>query len=141
MCSFAFPDLILLPKSLHGLYITFRFLFEVPVCALFFASTFLPNFKKIYQPLLFVTMLTIIFWNLGLVLWCWQLMSYAFPYEGTIMFSLFTLFVFRLNFKFGIPFSLIITVGFAVLLANYPIYAEKNNNNVAFVFIGLVVGF
>lgn len=136
---FMFPDLALLPESLHHHYFKFRVGFQFPVCILFLLSTFLPHFLKYYQYLLFTTMTTIIFLNFGLILSCWELMMFSFPYEGTIMYSLFSFFIFRLNSKFGLPFSFIIILGFITLLINNPIYGDKNLVNIGFVIIGLIV--
>jgi len=138
--GFMVPDLMILPSALHDTYIMHRVGLQFPVCVLFLISTFLPSFQKIYQPILFMCMLLITYINFALILRCWQFGQFAFSYEGTIMYSLFSLFIFRLNFKFGLPFAFIILLGFGLLLMNYPIYGEKNGINLGFVFIGLVVG-
>ena len=140
LTAFMLADLALLPKSLHHTYFNYRIGLQLPVCILFLMSSFLPNFQKNYQYLLFITMISIIYLNFALILSCWELMMFSFPYEGTIMYSLFSFFIFRLNFKLGLPFSIVIIVGFIVLLLNYPIYGDKNLVNISFVVIGLIVG-
>ena len=139
LSAFMVADLALLPKPLHHAYLNYRISLQLPICILFLMSTCLPSFKKNYQYLLFITMTSIIYLNFALILTCWELMMFSFPYEGTIIYSLFSFFIFRLNFKLGLPFSIIIIVGFIVLLINYPIYGDKNLVNISFVVIGLIV--
>lgn len=139
LSSFMIADLILLPSILHSTYLNVRLGLQIPVCILFFMSTFLPNFKKYYQYFLVTTMATLVYINFGLIYTCWDLQSFSFPYEGTIMYSLFSFFIFRLNFKFGVPFSIIIIIGFSFLLISTPIYGDRNLVNIGFVIVSLIV--
>jgi len=78
--------------------------------------------------------------NYWLIVTCWEVGRFPFPYEGTVMYSLFTLFVFRQTFKYGIIFSSIVVTGFALIVLIYPIYGVQNGINLGFVFIGSLVG-
>lgn len=140
LAGFMFADLALLPESLSGVYIQSRVLMQFPLCGLFLLSSFHPSFLKHYQKILSILMLSIIFINYWLILTCWELAHFAFPYEGTVMYSLFTLFVFRLSFKYGIVCSTIVVIGFALLIISNPIYGAQSSVNLGFVFVGLIVG-
>lgn len=140
LASFMMADLALLPESLSGVYFQSRIAMQFPLCGLFLLSSFHPSFFKHYQLILCITMLGIVYVNYWLIVTCWQLGQVSFPYEGTVMYSLFTLFVFRLSFKYGIIFSAMVVIGFAFIILNYPIYGSQNSINLGFVLIGSIVG-
>ena len=140
LACFMVADLALLPESLTGVYMQSRFAIQIPLCGLFLLSSFHSSFRKHYQLILSITMLGIVLANYWLIVTCWQLAQFAFPYEGTMMYSLFTLFVFRLSFKYGIAFSFIVVISFALIIINYPIYGAQNTINLGFVFISSLVG-
>lgn len=140
LAGFMFADLMLIPKSLSKIYIQSRVCMQFPLCILFLFSSFHPLFLKHYQKILCTVMLGIIYINYWLILTCWELTQFAFPYEGTVMYSLFTLFVFRLSFKYGIIFSVLTILGFALLMTSNPVYGAQSSVNVGFVFVGLIVG-
>jgi diguanylate cyclase (GGDEF)-like protein len=135
-----FADLALLPENLSDVYIQSRVLMQFPLCGLFLLSSYHPSFLKHYQKILCLLMLSIIYINYWLIFTCWELAQFTFPYEGTVMYSLFTLFVFRQSFKYGIVFSSLVVIGFALLIISYPIYGAQNSVNLGFVFVGLIVG-
>lgn len=140
LAGFMLADLVLLPENLSGIYIQSRVLMQFPLCGLFFLFSFHPQFLKHYQKILCIIMLSIIYINYWFILTCWELAKFSFPYEGTVMYSLFTLFVFRLSFKYSIIFSAIVIIGFSILVFSYPIYGAQNSVNLGFVFVGLIVG-
>ena len=140
LAAFMVADLALLPENLTGVYVQSRVAMQFPLCGLFLLCSFHPSFLKYYQIILSIIMLGIVYINYWLIVTCWQLAQFAFPYEGTVMYSLFTLFVFRLSFKYGIIFSAIVIIGFATMTFILPIYGEQNSVNLGFVFIGSLVG-
>ncbi|WP_144210695.1 GGDEF domain-containing protein [Shewanella donghaensis] len=140
LASFMIADLALVPDSLASIYTTSRLYLQFPICFAFLLSSFHPKFPQFYQIALAITMLWLVYVNYWLIIMCWQVDRFPFPYEGTVMYSLFTLFVFRMSFKYSIPFSIIVLGGFAFILFYYPIYGDKNAVNLGFVFVGLIVG-
>ena len=140
LAGFMIADLELLPESLSSIYIQSRVFMQLPIGGLFLIFSFHPLFLKHYQKVLFIIMLSLVYVNYWVILTCWQLEQFAFPYEGTVMYSLFTLFVFRLTFNYGIVFSAIVIIGFALLITLYPIYGAQNSVNFGFVLVGLIVG-
>lgn len=140
LASFMIADFTLLPENLKSVYLQSRLEMQFPLCGLFLLSSFHPSFLKQYQKILLVTMLSILYINYWLIIQCWQLAQFAFPYEGTVMYSLFTLFVFRLSFKYALVFSVITVVGFACIVFLYPIYGGQSSVYLGFVFCGSLVG-
>ncbi|PMG48957.1 hypothetical protein BCU91_02805 [Shewanella sp. 10N.286.52.B9] len=138
--SFMIADLALVPDPVSDIYITSRLYLQLPVCITFLLASFHPQFSKFYQMALAVTMLLLTFINYWLILMCWQMEAFAFPYEGTVMYSLFTLFVFRMSFKYSVPYSLIVLIGFASIVLTEPIYGNKTAVSLGFVVVGLIVG-
>lgn len=133
-------DLAFLPDSLHKTYINSRVAMQFPACLLFFAVTFLPCFNKYFQSALSATMLALTFSNYWLIIQCWELEGLAFSYEGTLMYSLFAMFVFRMSFKYAITFSAITFLGFLGVVRFHPIYGNYTRINIGFVLSGLFVG-
>ena len=140
LAGFMFADLSLLPDNLKPLYVQSRIAMQFPLCGLFFMASFHPLFLKHYQKILSIIMLGIIYINYWLIVRCWEVAQFAFPYEGTVMYSLFTLFVFRQSLKYGVAFSTLVIAGFALIILYYPIYDTQSSVNLGFVFIGLVIG-
>ena len=139
LAGFMVADLALLPEKLTGVYFQSRLLMQFPLCGLFLLFSFHPSFLKYYQIILSIVMLGIVYINYWLIVTCWELAKFSFPYEGTLMYGLFTLFVFRQSFKYGIIFSSIVVIGFAFIIVIYPIYGAQNGVNLGFVFIGSLV--
>ncbi|GEA12185.1 hypothetical protein KUL49_25600 [Alteromonas sp. KUL49] len=135
-----FTDLAFLPESLHMTYIESRITMQFPVCFLLLAATFLPNFAKHYQAALSASMLSIIFINYWLIIQCWEQAGVVFSYEGTVMYSLFSMFVFRMSFKFAMVFSAATLLGFVVMVLMYPMYGDYTGINVGFVLMSLFIG-
>lgn len=140
LCSFILTDLALLPNSLHSLYLDSRLFMQLPICLLLFGLTFLPRYIKIHSLVVSVSMLLLVYINYWLILQCWQLANFAFPYEGTVIYSLFTLLVFRIRFDFAVAFSAVAFIGFLVLVLNYPVYGKQSGVSIGFVLAALVVG-
>lgn len=140
LVAFMFTDLAFLPESLHTTYIESRLTMQFPVCFLFLAVTFLPNFAKQYQTALTGTMLSLVFVNYWLIIQCWEQSGVVFSYEGTVMYSLFSMFVFRMSFKFAIVFSAVTLLGFVVMVMMYPMYGDYTGINVGFVLMSLFIG-
>lgn len=139
LASFMVADLTIVPDSVASLYITSRLYLQFPMCFAFLLASFHPKFPQYYQIALAMTMLWLVYVNYWLIVMCWRVGEFSFPYEGTIMYSLFTLFVFRMSFKYSVPFSFMVLCGFAIVLFYYPIYGDKNAVNLGFVFVGLIV--
>lgn len=140
LVAFMFTDLAFLPESLHTTYIESRITMQFPVCFLLLAATFLPDFAKHYQKALSATMLSIIFINYRLIIQCWEQAGVVFSYEGTVMYSLFSMFVFRMSFKFAMVFSAATLTGFVVMVLLYPIYGDYTGINIGFVMMSLFIG-
>jgi diguanylate cyclase (GGDEF)-like protein len=140
LAMFMIADFALLPDSLKSIYAKSRLAMQFPVCGLFLLSSFHPSFLKHYQKILFVVMACITYINYGLIIACWEMENFSFPYEGAVMYSLFTLFVFRMSFKYAVWFSITIVLGFAVVIFSYPIYGAQSTVNLGFVFTGSLVG-
>jgi diguanylate cyclase (GGDEF)-like protein len=139
LLSFMSADLVLLPDSLVDVYLVSRLLWQIPACFAFFLFSFHHQFGKFYQPALFVTLFSIVISNYWVIVRCWQLEKFAFPYEGTVMYCLFTLFIFRMSYRYAIPFALSVVTGFAIILVNYPIYGAESMISMGFVFVALLV--
>ncbi|WP_158965455.1 GGDEF domain-containing protein [Paraglaciecola sp. L3A3] len=140
LACFIFVDLQLLPITLQKVYIQSRFLIQLPICGLFIIITFAPFYPRIHQFSMCFTILCVVYGNYWLILRCWQLEQFSFPYEGTVIYSLFVLFVFRIKFKYALFFVTCTLAGFILLTMSYPIYGERNSISLAFVLCGLVVG-
>ncbi|MCF2950318.1 GGDEF domain-containing protein [Paraglaciecola aquimarina] len=140
MLCFIFADLQILPASLHQVYLISRLLIQVPLCGLFILITFIPFYAKIHQWAVCFILLGVVYANYWLILRCWQLEGFSFPYEGTVMYSLFVLFVFRIKFNFALFFVTCTLIGFVLLITIYPIYGDRNSVSLGFVMCGLVVG-
>ncbi len=132
-------DLQFVPDSLFNPYVKSRYVLQIPFCILFLLLTFTPIFAKQYHLLLSTVMLVVIYANYWFIIKAWELDKFSFPYEGTILYSLFGLYVFRMTFKYAVAFSSIVFIGFALLIFNYPVYGELNFINLGFVFMGLFV--
>lgn len=139
-CGFMGANLILLPSSLHSLYLDSRLFMQLPLCLFFFALTFAPFYSKLHSLLVCSVMLLLIYINYWFIVQCWQLASFAFPYESTIIYSLITLFVFRIRFHHAVIFSLFTLAGFLVVAMTYPVYGDKNSVNMSFVTASLLLG-
>ena len=113
---FMIADLSLLPEHLKKYYIYSRVYMQIPICLLFLLCTYHQSCVKHYQKILFVSMLSLVYINYWFILISWQLAQFTFPYEGTVMYSLFTLFVFRQSFKYGIAFSACVISGFIFII-------------------------
>lgn len=135
-----YADLAFLPENLKEYYVLSRVGLQFPVCFIFVLLTFHPSFAKIYQATLTFTMLAIVYINFGLIVVCWKLEAFSFPYEGTVMYSLFALFIFRMSLKYTFVYSFFVFLGFTVLISLYPIYGAQRFVNLGFVYIGLLVG-
>lgn len=140
IAAFMLADLSLLPEHLKKYYIYSRVYMQIPICLCFLFSTYHQSCAKHYQKILFVSMLSLVYINYGVILICWQLGQFAFPYEGTVMYSLFTLFVFRQSFKYGIAFTICVISGFVILNLMYPIYGDQSGVKLGFVIIGSFAG-
>ena len=138
--SFMFADLALLPSSLKPIYIQSRIYIQIPLCVVFLALSWHPAFLRQYQSILATIMLGVTFANFWLIIQCWQREGFSFPYEGTVMYSLFTLIVFRMSLRTGLCFSALVITSFGVLVLTYPIYGANSGVNFGFVVIGPVVG-
>jgi len=140
LCSFLAADLSVLPDTLQGVYFSSRLFVQLPVCAIFFLLTFLPSYPKIHQLTVCSVMLTLIYSNYWVIVQCWKMDDFAFPYEGTIIYSLFALFVFRISFNCALILCGIALAGFTFLTFSYPIYGVSNLINLCFVASSMVVG-
>lgn len=140
LSSFIAVDLSVLTDPLQEIYLTSRLLMQLPVCFVFFLLTFLPGYPKIHQETVCTVVLALIFSNYWVIVQCWELEQFAFPYEGTLVYSLFALFVFRIRFSTALVLCAISLVGFAILLFNYPVYGDLNSINFGFVICSMFVG-
>ncbi|MDU0353661.1 hypothetical protein RS130_06700 [Paraglaciecola aquimarina] len=138
--SFMFFDLQLLPVSLHQVYLESRLFMQAPVCALFIGLTFTPFYSKIHQQVVCGTILVIIYANYWIILQCWELQSFTFPYEGTVAYCLFALFVFRIKFTYAVFFVVVTLIGFTYLMVFQSIYGDRNTVNFGFVLSSLLIG-
>ena len=140
LSSFIIADLSVLPNSLQDAYLTSRLYIQLPACAIFFLLTFVPSYSKFHQLIVCGVMLTLVYSNYWLIVQCWKLNGFAFPYEGTIIYSLFALFVFRINFNCALMLCGTALVGYTYLTFSYPIYGASNAINLCFVASSMVVG-
>jgi len=140
LSSFMIADLAILPDTLKPTYLHSRLYMQVPLCIIFFVSSFHPIFIHKYQLILASVMLGIVYINFWLIVQCWKLEQFAFPYEGTIIYSLFSLFIFRMSFRVGIYYSLLVVFGFGLLCVSYPIYGANTGVYFGFVVVGSMVG-
>ncbi|MGJ8682830.1 GGDEF domain-containing protein, partial [Paraglaciecola sp.] len=143
VCAFVFPDLALIPDSLKSIYIDIRLFFQLPICLIVFAFTFFKfyqNNHNVHQFTICVAVLLLIYSNYWFIWVSWQQQGFAFPYEGTVIYSLFVLFVFRIQFRYSLIFVLIAALGFAALVATTTVYGDRNLVYLGFVASGLFVG-
>ena len=140
LSSFIIADLSVLPKSLQDVYFTSRLFVQLPVCLIFFLLTFVPSYPKIHQVTVCSVILTLIYSNYWLIVQCWNLSGIAFPYEGTIIYSLFALFVLRISFKCAVMLCGIALAGYTFLTFTYPVYGASNLINLCFVISTMLVG-
>jgi diguanylate cyclase (GGDEF)-like protein len=140
LCTFIVADLSVLPKSLQDVYFTSRLFVQLPICTIFFLLTFFPFYSKIHQLTVCSVMLTLIYSNYWLIVQCWKLDGFAFPYEGTIIYSLFALFVFRISFHCASILCAVALLGYTFLTLSYPVYGVSNLINLCFVASSMIVG-
>ncbi|PQJ53948.1 GGDEF domain-containing protein [Psychrosphaera saromensis] len=140
LSSFIIADLSVLPASLEDVYFTSRLFVQLPVCIIFFLLTFMPSYPKFHQLTVCSVMLALIYSNYWLIIQCWKLDGFAFPYEGTIIYSLFAIFVFRINFISALILCGIALAGYTFLTFSYPVYGASNFINLCFVASSMVVG-
>ncbi|MDA7747252.1 GGDEF domain-containing protein [Psychromonas sp.] len=137
--TFMFADIALLPKNLISEYAISRLGMQVPLCILFLAGTFHPLFLKNYQKALFLIMLAIVYANYWLIIISWQQAQFIFPYEGTLLYTLFTLFIFRQSFQYALFFTFLVVLGFSILSFHYLIYGDHSFINFGFVAMGSLI--
>lgn len=140
MGNFMLADLALLPEPLTSLYLSARLYMQFPVCIAFIVCTFHHDYARFHQWITLTCMLVLTFINYWLIWRCWDLQQYGFPYEGTILYSLYAIFILRMQLRFAIGFVLLTLAGFAFLTLNFPIYGEKNLVTLGFVASCLIIG-
>jgi diguanylate cyclase (GGDEF)-like protein len=140
LSSFIFADLAILSTPLQDVYLTSRVYMQLPVCLVLFLLTFLPSYPKINQLTVCAVVLVLIYSNYWLIIQCWELEHFAFPYEGTVIYSLFALFGFRVRFNYALILAGISLTGFAFMVFTYPVYGELTLINFGFVTSSMIVG-
>lgn len=126
ICFFTIGDLSILPISLHDEYMNSRFVIQIPTILALILFSFINIFKKHQHFSYFVVLIVVAMSNIWLIKQSWVLQAFSFPYEGLLLYSVFTFFVVRLNFKLAVLYVLISFLAFGFLLTWYPIYAELN---------------
>lgn len=137
MISFIVADLTIIPQAVHQVYYISRLGMQLPIFIVFFALTFLPSYAKVHHQILCLGLLGICYANFWLIAQCWLIAGMPFPYEGTLLYGLFGMFIMRLNFKYSVNFVLLTTLGFGALVFTYPVYGQFGVVNFGFLFFGL----
>ena len=140
LSAFIMADLAILSEPLQDVYLTSRLLMQLPACFIFLLLTYIPSYAKIHQVSVCAVVLALVFSNYWLIAQCWILENVVFPYEATVIYILFALFVFRLSFIYAAILSAIALAGFALLIFYYPIYGELTLINLGFVAATMMAG-
>jgi diguanylate cyclase (GGDEF)-like protein len=130
--AFMVPDLGLLPDNLKLDYIINRLVIQTPTAGILLALTYWRNFDQIRHVAIFTAFLIITYANFVIILVCWLKAEFAFPYEGTILYTLFVFYIFRLPFRYALAFTIVVTVGFAAMMVVFPIYGAVTFINLGF---------
>jgi diguanylate cyclase (GGDEF)-like protein len=136
---FAIIDLRMMPEILHRDYLQSRLVFQIPTLLLLIAFTYHKRFEE-FQQLATLTAISIVtFSNYWLIQTCWIKAGFAFSYEGTLLYTFFAFFVIRINFTYGLIYVILSLIGFAALVAAYPVYGEYNSVNFGFVAMAQII--
>ena len=138
MLIFILADLPLIPDSLHTSYLVSRLGIQFPILLVFFALTFTSIFARIHQLALWITAIGITFANYWFTFIAWQQENINFPYEGVLLYALFSTFVLRMNFKYTGLYVTLSILAFAAMVITFPIYGELTYINLGFVTFGLL---
>ena len=133
MAIFIPIDFTILPVELRPEYLISRLGFQIPALLLLLGCSFHPGYIRYQPPAILCTILVVTYSNYWLIQQCWIKASFAFSYEGTLLYTFFAFFVVRINFRFGAAYVALSLVGFTALMTSYPIYGEYNFVNLGFV--------
>jgi len=133
MGIFIFIDLSIIPAALRNEYLISRLAGQIPALLLLLFYTYHASFERHQQTAILFSILVVTYANYWLIYQCWTKAGFAFPYEGTLLYTFFAFFVVRMNFGFGLIYVGLSLAGFAALLIGYPIYGEYNSVNFGFV--------
>lgn len=132
-------DLIVLPDTLYFDYYA-RTIAQWSSILLYILYSFHPSFKRYRQSTLLLIVIILTYLNYYFIYLCWTKAAFRFPYEGVLLYSFFSLFIVRLEFKLSIIYVLFNIVGFGILVTIYPIYGEYGHINLGFVVAAQVIG-
>lgn len=136
---FMVADMSLLPRSLYGLYLENRLLFQFPAVALTVVVAFQDRFEKYLKLVFSALLLWLTFTNFALIYHCWRSYQFAFPYEGTILYAFYCVFALRIPSLLTLISCSLIMAGFLALLSTSNIYGERGPISAAFVAGGLFI--
>lgn len=133
LCCFMWADIVLLPDNLHDTYFFNRLYIQVPTIALVVGLSYAPFFYAKRHWIFTLLMVVLTLSNFGLIYQCWVEASFAFPYEGTILYAFYCVFALGVPFKLALLASVINVIGFVLLMMASPAYGERVMISSAFV--------
>ena len=139
VAAFVVTDLDLLSASQHHDYLINRFLIQIPLIVVVFAISYTSYFLKIKNQIFAALMVGLTFANYHIIYTNWQFYSFAFPYEGTILYAFYCVFALGLAYKLALAASLICIVGFIGLMTVAPAYGDRVMISTAFVAASLFI--
>ena len=137
--AFMFEDTRLLSAPLADMYVDNRLYLQLPILGFLFIASFLPCFKTERHFFSVLGLTGVVFANYHLIITCWQVAQFPFPYEGTLLYVFFGIFILRLPFRFALVFVSIVSLSFIAMLTLYPIYAERSLITIGFVVAAQVI--
>ena len=130
---FMAADLMLLPSTMHRVYIFDRLLIQLPIILTVIAISYWRKFIQ-YRAIVFATLLFALSYSNYWLIWvCWAEHDFIFPYEGTILYAFFCVFALGIPFKLAITVNLINILGFLGLMWIAPVYEDRVPISAAFV--------
>lgn len=138
--AFIFIDKMTIPEEVFPTYLKNRLGFQVFPILVGIFLTFLPDYKKIYQPTLLFISTTISLSNIYVIVAIWKMSQFAFAYEGLMLYLYFYFFIARMDFRYAVIHAFVVNLTFMLALYQLPVYADKNIVYAGFVLIAYLIG-
>ena len=137
--SFMAVDLFLLPPNMYHLYLFDRLFLQISIILITVAVSFWGKFLK-HRALVFAILLVALSYsNYWLILRCWQAYQFSFPYEGTILYAFYCVFVLGVPFKLAFAANIVNIAGFLALMIVAPVYGDRVLISASFVVGSLFI--
>jgi diguanylate cyclase (GGDEF)-like protein len=137
--GFMLIDLTMIPPEVHNSYIKNRLLFQVPIAALMFLTTWVITSRRFLEKWFAGSVIALTFLNYVFIYYCWVTTGFAFPYEGTFIYSLFLIIIIGIHARVALWVAIINSCSFILLMILFPVYDEKSLSSAGFVVVALML--